>query len=234
MNVTLGHTEQLNEHVRTFWFKPDRMPHYTAGQFIELTVPHDNPDERGVRHWFTLSSSPTDELLSITTKFASGRSSTFKQALFAKNPGDTLVMSEPMGDFVLPIDKTIPLLFVAGGIGVTPIHSMVKWLVDTGEQRQAQLFYAAETPQDFVFTDLFKQHGLPVTYLVSQPDATWQGETGHITAEHILQSVGDAKNTLIFISGPEPMTESLVDGLKAAGIPENRLVTDYFPGYPSF
>jgi glycine betaine catabolism B len=233
MNVTLDQIEQVGPHVQTFWFRPNHMPHYTAGQFIELTVPHANPDERRERHWFTLSSSPTEERLAITTVFASDRSSTFKQALLQLQPGSSLHMSEPMGDFVLPMNKTIPLLFVAGGIGITPVRSMIKWLHDNSQQRHIQLLYGVSSRENLLFTDLFTTYDLTPTYIVSHPDTAWEGEAGHVTTERIMQCINGNPHMLIYISAPEPMTEQLVKELLARGIPTSRLVTDYFPGYPS-
>src|SRR5258708_897456 len=126
MHIKLESIKPVGQNVKTFWFQPPKGFTYTAGQFIELYIPHDNPDERGIKHWFTLSSSPTEPLISITTKYAGKKSSTFKQHLFVLKPGAELYAVEPMGDFVLPQDKSIPLIFVAGGIGVTPFRSMVK------------------------------------------------------------------------------------------------------------
>src|SRR5690348_14324223 len=147
MNVVFDHSEPTAANIRTFWFKPERPVQYTAGQFTELYLPHDNADNRGQRRWFTVSSSPTDAMLSITTKYAGDQSSTFKKTLFSLKDGTPLKLADPMGDFVLPKDKTIPLVFVAGGIGVTPMHSMIKYLNDTHEKRTIHLIYAV-TRQD--------------------------------------------------------------------------------------
>jgi len=95
-------TAKMRLPYRTFYFRPEQPLSYTAGQFTELTIPHKRPDERGLKRWFTLSSSPTSELLSITTKFNNDKSSSFKKALFGLKPGAELTMAEPMGDFVLP------------------------------------------------------------------------------------------------------------------------------------
>ncbi len=230
MYVVLDHIEPQNQSVNSFWFKPDKPWRYTAGQFIELTLPHDNPDERGIKHWFTLSSSPTEPLLAITTKFAE-RSSTFKTALGQLKPGDQVTMSEPMGDFVLPQDKTIPLVFVAGGIGVTPFRSMTKWLLDTGEQRNLQVILAARAPEDIVFAKLFEAYGIPPTLIISNPPPDWPGISGQLSAEKILELVGDTTGKRIYISGPEPMVETLNENLLKLGVPKNYLVGDYFPGY---
>ena len=98
MKARFHHSDKVNETVTTFWFEPEQRMHYTAGQFTELTLPHDQPDERGIKRWFTLSSSPTQELVSITTRYAGDdKSSSFKKTLFALEPGAEVSMAEAMG-----------------------------------------------------------------------------------------------------------------------------------------
>lgn len=234
MNVTFDHSEDTADHIKTFWFKPEKPVKYTAGQFTELYLPHPNADNRGQRHWFTLSSSPTDPLLSITTKFAPDHGSTFKQALQQVKPGTALKLAEPMGDFVLPKDQSIPLVFVAGGIGVTPIHSMIKYLHDTGEKRTVHLIYALTHIEEEAFEPLFKQYGVKLTTVVKEPSATYKGEVGTLDPDRILQLAGDDGKALFYLSGPEPLVELLTKGLKNKGINKHRIVTDYFPGYTQF
>ena len=138
MIATLHHVVDETPVIRTFFFKSERPLRYVAGQFIELTLPHADPDDRGTRRWFTLSSAPSHELISITTKHAE-KPSTFKQKLWSLEPGDTVDISEPMGDFVLPKDSTQPLVWIAGGLGITPFHSIVQWLQDTKKLHNGQL-----------------------------------------------------------------------------------------------
>lgn len=229
--MTLEYIEDVAKHIKTFWFRPDKPARYVAGQFTQIQLPLAHPDERGVRHWFTLSSSPTEELIGITTKFAAGKGSTFKHALQDFKPGDELDLIEPIGDFVLPKDKTIPLLFVAGGIGVTPMRSMIKWLTDVHEKREIQLLYSVRGHEELAFTDLFKSYDMQFTPIVTEPDDQWAGETGMLSAERILKHAGSDPRTLIYVSGPEPMVERFVEDFKSLGVPSHRLVTDYFPGY---
>lgn len=232
MKVVLDHVVHIAENINTFWFKPDHTPRYTAGQFIELTLPHPNADNRGQKRWFTLSSSPSEELVSITTKFASQNGSSFKRTLANLKPGDQVHMSETMGDFVLPKDKTAKLIFVAGGIGVTPIRSMVKWMTDTHEARDVHVLYAANSPGDFAFLDIFEASKVNLIRTVKDAPKGWDGEIGRLSAERIMNLIGDPHgNTYVYLSGPEPMVEQLVDDLKKAGFNKKRLVTDYFPGY---
>lgn len=232
MQVIFDHSAPEADNIKTFYFKPESPVHYTAGQFIELTVPHKNPDKRGIKHWFTLSSSPTDELLSITTKFAGDKGSTFKKALFKLEPGTELHLADPMGDFVLPKLIQTPLVFVAGGIGITPFHSMLAWLATTHETRPIRLLYAVRNEDEIIFQETFDKAGQHATIVVSQPSAAWGGERGQLTAELILGLEKPSDDTLIYISGPEPMVESLEKDLKKAGISKRQLVLDFFPGYP--
>ena len=224
MRVMLEGKEKINHNVTTFWFRPPHKVSYTAGQFIEITLPHANPDERGIKHWFTLSSSPTDPLLSITTKYASEKSSTFKRILFNLKIGDEIQMSDPMGDFVLPKDKTIPLVFVAGGIGITPFHSIVKWLLDTGEKRKIQVILAAHAAEDLLFVDLFRQYGV-------EPVLAVDTDGRRLSGRFILDTIGKPGNKLIYVSGPEPMVETLNADLEKLGAAKNQLIGDFFPGY---
>jgi len=234
MNVVFDHSEPIAHNIKTFWFKPERSVRYIAGQFTEIYLPHDNPDSRGIRRWFTLSSSPSEKLVSITTKFASHQSSTFKQHLRELQPGTPLKLADPMGDFVLPKDRSIPIVFVAGGMGITPMRSMIKWLHDTNESRKIHLIYAVTEEDELAFVPLFKDYHLDFTPIVKDPTKGYGGETGSLSTERILELAPDDGRSLIYLSGPEPMIETFYKEFKAKGIAEERLVTDYFPGYQKF
>jgi ferredoxin-NADP reductase len=231
MKVTLDHAKDETENVRTFYFKPEKPMHYTAGQFTEFQLPHDNPDDRGIKRWFTLSSSPTDEFLSITTKFAGETASSFKKTLWQLPMDSQLDFAEAMGDFVLPKDGDIPLVFVAGGLGITPFHSIVTSLLATGEKRSIEVILAFTKKEDVLFEDIFKEYGVTPTIVLSDPPEDWRGETGHLSGERILDLVDDAADKRIYVSGPEPMVETLEKDLLATGLDKNNLVFDYFPGY---
>lgn len=221
MKVVFAKSEPAADHIYTFYFAPADKPHYTAGQFTELRVPHDNRDSRGDKRWYTLSSSPTEDLLAITTKFAAENGSSFKAALQQLKPGMELDMASPMGDFVLPKDPSIPLTFVAGGIGSTPFRSMVRYVSDSREKRDITVIYGARTKEEVAFQDTFKVLGDKFKPLVGQP----------LTAETILAAGNPGDNGYIYLSGPEPMIEALQKDLRAGGFDKRRIQTDFFPGY---
>lgn len=233
MNVTFDHSEDVANNIRTFWFKPEGPIRFIAGQFTELYLPH-IADTRGQRRWFTISSSPTDPLLSITTKFNTRRSSTFKEALQQLEPGTPLKLAEPMGDFVLPKDSTIPLVFIAGGIGITPIHSMIKYLHITGERRRIQLIYAVTREKELIFAPLLRAYDLTFTPIVNRPTAGYKGERGSLTVDRVTALAPIEADALIYLAGPEPMVEALTKALIVMGVDPQHIVTDYFHGYKRF
>lgn len=219
MKVTFTGSEPAADHIRTFKFEAEHKPHYVAGQFIELRIPHADKDNRGDKRWFTLSSSPTEDYLTITTKLAAEHGSSFKEALQALQPGTVLDMASPMGDFVLPKDQSIPLTFVAGGIGATPFHSMVKYVQDSGEHRDITMLYAANSDGEVAFRDTFSQLGDKFQTLIG----------GRLSAEEILKVAN--KDGYMYLSGPEPMIEALQKDLRNAGVDKKHIQTDFFPNY---
>lgn len=223
-----SHNEAAN--IKTFYFKPEKALHYTAGQFAEWTLKHEKPDERGIKRWFTISSTPTSKLISLTTKFAEEPSS-FKRALLRLKPGDTITVSDAMGDFVLPKLIQTPLIFVAGGIGLTPFHSIFSWLHDVKESRPIKFIYAVNNEDEIIFQETFAAIGIQPTIIVSNPSAAWGGERGQLSAD-LIMGLGEVdRDSLVYVSGPEPMVEKLEADLKAAGMQKRQFVGDFFPNY---
>ncbi len=186
MKVVYDRSEQIADHIYSYYFSAPQKPHYVAGQFTELRLLHDDKDSRGDRRWYTLSSSPTEDHLAITTKFAAQNGSSFKLALSRLQPGAELDFASPMGDFVLPKDPSIPLTFVAGGIGVTPFRSMLR------------LLYGTNREDEIAFRDELRSLGGSFKPVVAEPLSA-----GRILAEH-----GDGEG-YIYLSGPEPMIAGL-------------------------
>lgn len=234
MKVIFEHKEEVAKNIYSLWFRPEKPVRYTAGQFTELHLPLSEPDERGDKRWFTLSSSPTEELLAITTRLDPHRPSAFKQHLFSLAPGAELSFAESMGDFVLPQKKDIPLVFIAGGIGVTPMRSMVKWLIDSDEQRQINLLYAAKKLEHVACRELFENAPIDFDIILSEPAKGWVGRSGRLTSDMILELPGVRQDALVYVSGPEPMVEALYKELQEKGVAKHRLVMDYFSGYTDY
>ncbi len=232
MNVTFVRREPVAADTETFWFQPEQPVRYIAGQFTELFLPHQAVDNRGPRRWFTISSSPTEPLIGITTRFARECGSSYKNELGRLRPGENLKLADPMGDFVLPKDPAIPLTFVAISLGITPMRSMVKWLLNTGEQRRITLIYATGRDDQLAFLELLREYPLQLITVVRQPSASYHGEAGTLSAQRIIDLAQPAADGLLYLSGPEITVEKITKNLLAHGLPPESVITDYFPGYP--
>ncbi|HLG90927.1 MAG TPA: FAD-dependent oxidoreductase [Candidatus Saccharimonadales bacterium] len=143
------------ENVYTFTFEPGKKISWQPGQYLHYELPHPDADDRGVERWFTISAPPSEKHPTITTRFDTEHSSTFKKALQKLEPGTEVEAGEPRGDFLLEPDASRHVL-IAGGIGVTPYHSMLLQLDRDGKPLNIDLLYA-NRDQNFVFGDEFQK-----------------------------------------------------------------------------
>lgn len=231
MFISLQRVQKLTPNIWTFWFMPDGPVRFQAGQYFEVHVPHSPMDERGDKRWLTISSAPHESLLGVTVRFATSRSSTYKSTLKRLPKGARLYASDPIGDFVLPKDRNIPVVFITAGIGSTPVHSMLQDTVHAQEARKIHVIHGVQIPEDLVFDQFFRRINITYSPTVTRPDTAWTGAVGRLSAEKILALVGDPANKLFYFSGPEDFIMQLVYELHENGIQRDQVVLDYFPGY---
>ncbi len=229
------HAEAAN--LYDFSFSTPKRLQFEPGQYIEWTFGHDHPDQRGIRRYFTIASSPAEKELHLGVKIASDGSS-FKKALLTMEPGQQLIIGQVSGDFVLPENPATKLVFIAGGIGVTPFRSHVQHLIDTQQKRDVVLLYACATDKDFVYQSVFgqgsKSFGLKVHYIASDRERVakdWSGKVGHIDAKMLRELVPDFNERTFYISGPGAMVTAYTQLLHSLNVPSNQIKTDYFPGF---
>ncbi|MBL8159706.1 oxidoreductase [Candidatus Saccharibacteria bacterium] len=218
-----------------FLFTPERPLHYKPGQYLEWTVPHKGSDARGVRRYFTIASSPTEPEIHLGLKTAEA-SSSFKKALTGLKEGQYVRASNLGGDFVLPDDRNEKLVFIAGGIGITPFRSMIKYLVDTGERRDVTLFYLVAKAEDVMYREVFEEArevGMKI-YFVLTTDAEahgWDGLRGRFDEAMLEEYVKDVGLHTFFVSGPGGMVRAYKKMLRGMGVRRGYIRTDYFSGY---
>lgn len=220
-----------------FVFKSDKQLRFSPGQYLEWTLAHAGPDLRGNRRYFTISSSPTENEIKMGVKFYP-EPSTFKSSLAMLRPGGKMVASQLAGDFVLPRDKKRKIVFIAGGIGVTPFRSMIKYVADKRENRNIVLLYANKTPGDIAYADEFaemqKAMFLKTIYTVTDPKSVtsdWRGRVGPIDEKMIRQEIPDFADRTFYISGPRGMVASYHSMLRTMGVPAWHIKEDFFPGF---
>lgn len=229
--LTLKKKTKLGSNLYDFAFIPNRRMDFQAGQYMEWVLPHKRPDSRGNSRTFTIASSPTENEVHLGVKIYSP-SSSFKQALEAMKPGDKLIAGQLAGDFTLPADTSQKLVFIAGGIGITPFRSMLQYIADTKENRDITLFYSISSPDQIAYQDILAKAALIVPILSSQQTPkSWNGETGLITKEMMVKHAPNYQESLFYISGPNAMVNSYRKLLANLGVPRHRIKTDHFSGY---
>ena len=220
-----------------FVFSSDKKLKFEPGQYLEWTLPHEKTDNRGMRRYFTIASSPTEQEIIMGVKFYD-KPSSYKKSLVSLEKNGLVVASQLAGDFTLPKNKNKKLVFIAGGIGITPFRSMIKYLIDKNEKRDIIIFYSNKNLGDVaykeVFDQAFKKLGIKTIYCLSDLESIpngWNGEKGFISQEMIEKHAPDFKERMFYISGPRSMIVSFQKALKDAGISKNHIITDFFPGF---
>ncbi len=232
--LTLVDKIKIAPNIFEFVFSPNKKFSYIPGQYLEWTLSHKDPDSRGVRRYFTIASSPTEDKVRLGIKIDPEKASSFKKKLLSLEKGNRLFAGQLSGDFVVPKKAAEKLVFIAGGIGVTPFRSIIKFLIDKNEKRDIVLFYSSSSQEEFVYEDIFdtaKELGLKTVYICSHPSKDWKGRVGRIDEKMIKEEVSDFKNRTYYLSGPSSMVDSYKSLIHKMGIKPHRIVTDYFPGY---
>lgn len=235
MKLTLVRRQHQTHNIESFYFKPAEPLHPVAGQYLHYILPHDGVDNRGDNRYFTISASPTETEIALTTKFSEPGSS-FKRALQRLSIGQTIEADGLDGDFVLPLDPNQAVIFVAGGVGITPFRSMLKYIVDTNFSTPVHLIYGCRSERDIPFKDELdtwaaSHPNIAITYVLGNASADWLGERGNLSGETILRLAGTVDNRPVYLSGPEPMVKSLKQQLIDAGVSPTEIKMDDFPGY---
>lgn len=220
-----------------FIFYKDKKFNFRPGQYMEWTLKHRSPDTRGNRRYFTLASSPTEPEIHLGVKFYPEPSS-FKNRLLALPKLGEIVVAQKSGDFVLPTTEKRGLVFIAGGIGITPFRSMIQYLLDNNEKRDITLLYSNKKVSDIAYKEVFdkaqKELGIKTIYAVTDKGEVPVGSfmyNGFVDARIIQREVSDYLNKTFYISGPRGMVTAFEDTLRSMGVKRKNIKIDFFPGF---
>lgn len=227
MKLVFTEKRKVEDDAYSFFFKPKRKFSWRAGQYLFYTIPSDNPDSRGVTRYFTISSAPFEKHIAITTRIFKN-SSTFKKSLMKLKAGDEIEASGPDGDFIVTNLKR-NLVFIAGGIGITPFRSILAESAHSGQNLNVQLLYANKN-ENIVFKDELeslknKTSNLKINYFIS---------SAHIDAQSIEKLITNNKltnNPLFYVSGPSNFVRAIRDILKSQNVSKENIKLDFFSGY---
>lgn len=214
--------------------KPDGFT-YKAGQFADYTLINPKEtDAEGNTRGFSLASAPFEQDIMFATRM---RDTAFKRDMKTMDIGTGLTLDGSYGSFTLQNNTRIPAVFLSGGIGITPVRSIILQATHDKTAHKIFLFYANKTPADAAFLDELRDAEKSNSNFTFIPSMTedksnqWHGETGFFTKEMLTKYIGDLTTPIYYIAGPAAMVASLRKTLTDAGIDEDNIRTEEFSGY---
>lgn len=228
---------KIAERTLAFFLEKPEGFSFLPGQFIVLYLinpPEDDP--KGNFRTFSIASAPFEDNLMISTRMGG---SIFKKILNDLPEGTQVKIRGPAGSFILDERDGRPAVFLVGGIGITPVRSILLQAVRDGIQRKISVFYSNRKPEDSAFLDelmlLEKDRPLikiiPTMTDMEESGEEWEGERGFINEEMINRYVPDPLGCVFYIVGPPSMVDAMKGLIRRMGIEESFIRTEEFLGY---
>jgi len=199
---------------------------YKPGQFMIVRLIRDG--KASEPHPFTISSSPTRDRLSISVKSVGDFTSTIGNT----KTSDLAYIDEPYGVFSFLNYDVQHLVFIAGGIGITPFMSMLRYMYEKKMERNVTLIWGNKTENDIVFREELEKMAadmplLKVVHVMSKQD-DWTGEKGYVDAEKLRKYVGNFQDSQFFLCGPPRMTLLVEKTLRELSVSKKRIHYERF------
>jgi ferredoxin-NADP reductase len=234
IRLKLKAVNRISDQVYDYVFQPDKAFTFLAGQYMEWTLPGVSYDSRGNRRTFTVASSPTEEDVHLGVKFYEPASA-YKAKLESLKPGDTMYASQLAGNFTLKGNEGKKLVFMAGGIGITPFRSMIKYVTDMNMSVDIILLYVVGDSHEFAYVREIQEaaragvRAVPVVtdLSYSNPKVT----TAKVSADLLSKLVPDYAERIFYISGPSALVDVSKGYLRSLGVTGRNIRTDHFSGY---
>jgi ferredoxin-NADP reductase len=208
---------------------------FAPGQYFFVTLPNVGyQDDKGLRRHITVVTSPNEKgVLGFATRM---RDSAFKRSLGELPVGAEVDVESPKGNFVLPENTSRPLVFVAGGIGITVFRSMLRYIREERLPYRVTLVYSNRDRESTAFLDELREleQELPNLRLVltMTQDPGWEGETRKIDSQFFADYLGEDLNEYTFlVAGPPAMTGGMQEALASAGVREENVIAERYSGY---
>jgi ferredoxin-NADP reductase len=234
VRLQLKEIQRVSGRVYNYVFIPERHFNFLPGQYMEWTLAGVPYDSRGNRRTFTIASSPTEPTVQLGLKYYEP-ASTYKNEFEKMRPGDVIYGSQLAGNFTLSGNEHKKLAFVAGGIGITPFRSMIKYLSDKNQQADIIVLYEVSDPHEFAYVRELKDAGkvgVKIIPIVTNPKYRSSAVIGaKMSVELLGRLVPDHAERLFYISGPNTMVDAHKHYLRQLGVYDHRIRTDHFSGY---
>ena len=220
-----------------FYFEKPAGFDFIAGQYVTISLinPPETDDE-GDSRFFSLITAPYENCLGVATRM---RDTAFKRVLKNLTIGSEIMIDGPDGSFCLRKDAYKPAVFLIGGIGITPVFSILKNAAYEKLPHKLFLFYSNKRPEDAAFLKELQnlENENPNFKLIAtmtemeKSKQAWLGETGFINKEIIQKYIGNLNSPIYYMSGPPMMVKAMIELAEKIGISNDNIKFEEFAGY---
>jgi ferredoxin-NADP reductase len=219
--------------VDSFRFSLEEKIDFLPGQFVKVIFDEKDFKNKEMNKYLSLSSSPTKDYIEVTKKLSSSR---FSDNLRKLKKGDKVLLQGPMGNCIFK-EEYKKIGFLIGGIGITPVISIIEYIIDRNLTTDVVLLYSNRHHTEIAFRKeldnwKFKDKNLQVIYTLT--DCLHDEKVcikGQINKGLMTQHVPDIDTRRFFIYGPPVMVEAMKNMCTDCGCDENRIMIENFTGY---
>jgi ferredoxin-NADP reductase len=233
----LKHKEECCDGTIAFYFERPLGFEFKAGQYVDVALidPPEADPEGSIRS-FSLASAPAEEDLLIVTRI---RDTAFKRVLRDLPVHTEVELEGPFGSFTIHENPSRPAVFLAGGIGIAPIFSMILYAANQRPECPLYLFYSNQRPERAVFLNDLQElektmlnfRFIPTMTGIGSSHPSWPGETGSIGPEMLSRHLPSFQSPICYLAGPPRFVAEMWEMLKCAGMDEDDIRTEEFVGY---
>lgn len=219
--------------IESFRFYPEKRIDFLPGQFLQLIFDTSNWENKELNKYLSFCSAPLKDYIEVTKRLSE---SSFSQKLRSLKTDDEISLKAPMGNRVFK-EEYQKIGFLIGGIGITPVISIIEYIVERKSPTDCLLFYSNRSEEEIAFKGELdgwrnKNNNIKIVYTVtdSKPkDSTCI--SGRITKELVIQNLKDISERLFFIFGPPKMVEAMNALCLEIGCSKEKIKTESFIGY---
>ena len=233
----LQRKEEVANGTMAFHFEKPAGLTFKAGQFGDFTLI--NPvetDTEGNTRGFSLASAPYEGDLMFATRM---RDTAFKRVLRTMEIETEVSLDAPYGSFTLHNNARIPAVFLTGGIGVTPVRSIILQATHDNLPHNIFLFDSNRRPEDAAFLNQLmdaqkKNQNYTFVGTMTEMEKSswrWDSETGYITKAMLVKYIRDLTLPIYYLAGPAAMVTAMRKTLNEAGVDDDNIRTEEFSGY---
>lgn len=233
-HIKLRERKEIADRTYSFHFEKPADFSYHAGQYVSFSVePPEIAAPGGTMREYSLSSAPYENELATALRF---RESKPKQQFMQLRKGDPVYLQGPFGTFAFHSDAA-PIVLLAGGIGMTPLLSMLKQALHERWENEFTVLFSNRRIEDIPFLPELQKivrvnnNVKLVNSLTLDPATHWKEETGYITPKMIQKFITHPTAARYYISGPQRFVGGMWDVLDDLGISANRIHGEEFTGY---